>query len=102
MLLAAQVADAYYSYRTTARLIDIARENAALQKRSVDITTKLYESGQSAELDVQQARTQYLATLASIPNLEASLRQIENGLAVLLGRSPGDLPGVIGRSGSDA
>jgi NodT family efflux transporter outer membrane factor (OMF) lipoprotein len=92
VLLAAQVAQAYYAYLTTARQIDIARENAALQKRSLDITAALYGSGQSAELDLQQARTQYLATAATIPNLEASLRQVANALTILLGRKPGDLP----------
>jgi len=92
VLLAAQVAQAYYSYLTIERQIEIARENAQLQKRSLEITTKLFESGQSAELDVQQARTQYLATIATIPDFEASLRQVENGLSVLLGRSPGQLP----------
>ncbi len=96
VLLAAQVAQAYYAYLTTARQIEIARENAALQERSLEITTALYESGQSAELDVQQASTQYLATLASIPELEISLRQVENALCVLLARSPGDLPELAG------
>ncbi len=86
------MADAYYAYRTTARQIEIARENAALQERSLEITTRLFESGQSAELDVQQARTQYLATLSTIPELEIALQQIENALCVLLSRSPGDLP----------
>ncbi|MEP4146400.1 MAG: TolC family protein [Halioglobus sp.] len=100
VLLAAQVAQAYYSYRTIANQIEISRENAALQERSLEITTKLFESGQSAELDVQQARTQYLATLSSIPNLEISLRQVENALSVLLGRSPGDMPELQGVSPS--
>ena len=92
VLLAAQVAQAYFAYRTTALQIQIARENAALQERSLEITTKLFNSGQSAELDVQQARTQYLATLATIPDLEIGKRQIENALGVLLNRAPGDLP----------
>ncbi len=96
VLLAAQVAEAYYTYLTTVRQIEIARENAALQARSLEITTALFESGQSAELDVQQARTQYLATLSSIPNLEIGLKQVENALSVLLGRSPGDLPELAG------
>jgi NodT family efflux transporter outer membrane factor (OMF) lipoprotein len=96
VLLAAQVAQAYYTYRTTLRQVEIARENADLQERSLEITTKLYESGQSAELDVQQARTQYLATTATIPNLEIGLRQLENALAILLGREPGDLPELAG------
>ncbi len=92
VLLAAQVAQAYFSYRTTLSLVEIARENAKLQERSLEITTKLFEGGQAAELDVQQANTQYLSTLSSIPNLEISLRQLENALAVLLSRQPGDLP----------
>jgi NodT family efflux transporter outer membrane factor (OMF) lipoprotein len=94
VLLAAQVAETYYAMLTIRRQIEIARENAALQQRSLEITTRLFQSGQSAELDVQQARTQYLATLATIPELEIALQQSENALAVLLGRSPGDLPEV--------
>ncbi len=100
VLLSAQVAQTYFAWRTTLRQIEIARENAELQKRSYEITSSLYNSGQSSELDLQQARSQYLATLASIPNLEISLRQIENALAALLGRAPGDLPELRGL-GSD-
>ncbi|EEB79204.1 efflux transporter, outer membrane factor lipoprotein, NodT family [marine gamma proteobacterium HTCC2148] len=96
VLMAAQVAQAYYSYLTIANQIEISKENAELQERSLEITNNLFESGQSAELDVQQARTQYLATLSSIPNLEISLRQVENALSVLLGRSPGDMPELEG------
>ncbi len=92
VLLSAQMAQSYFSYITTLKQIDIARENIELQKRSLDITSLLYSSGQSAELDVQQAKTQYLATLASIPSLEISLRQIENAISVLLGRAPGNVP----------
>ncbi|MCP4764821.1 MAG: efflux transporter outer membrane subunit [Gammaproteobacteria bacterium] len=95
VLLSAQMAQVYFSYLTTLKQIEIARENADLQKRSLEITSRLYESGQSAELDVQQAKTQYLATLATIPGLEISLGQIANSIAVLLGRSPGNLPELV-------
>ncbi|MEH6637583.1 MAG: TolC family protein [Halioglobus sp.] len=91
VLLSAQMAQAYFSYLTTLQRIKIARENGDLQKRSMEITTRLYESGQSSELDVQQAKTQYLSTLASIPSLEISLEQIQNSIAVLLARSPGKI-----------
>jgi NodT family efflux transporter outer membrane factor (OMF) lipoprotein len=92
ILLSAQVAQAYFTYRTTAQQIEIARMNADLQKRSLDITQRLYDSGQDSELDLQQAKTQYLSTIASIPALEASLQQIGNALSVLLARPPGELP----------
>ena len=70
----------------------IAHENAALQKRSLEITERLFKSGNDSELDVQQARAQYLGTLATIPQLEASLRQTQNALSTLLARPPGPLP----------
>ena len=45
----------------------IARENAALQKRSLEIAERLFKGGNDSELDVQQAKAQYLGTLATIP-----------------------------------
>lgn len=92
VLLGAQVASLYYGYRTTLLRIDIARKNAQIQKRSLDITERLYESGQESELDLQQATSQYLGTLALIPELEADQVRLRNALAVLLGRMPGDVP----------
>ncbi len=96
LLLAAQVADLYYAYRTTQLRIAIARQNAAIQQRSLEITERLYNSGSNSELDVQQARTQYLTTLSTIPQLEQTLVQLRNALGVLLGRPPGALPELAG------
>ncbi|GAB3277932.1 efflux transporter outer membrane subunit [Parahaliea aestuarii] len=92
VLLAAQVASLYYGYKTTLQRIEIARHNEALQKRSFEITERLYNSGQDSELDLQQARAQYLATRATIPALRQSLTQQRNALCALLGRPPGALP----------
>ena len=91
MLLSAQVAELYYAYRTTELRIRIAQENAAIQKRSYEITEKIYQSGQQAELDLQQAKTQYLSTLSTIPELQITLTKTRNALATLLGRPPGKL-----------
>jgi NodT family efflux transporter outer membrane factor (OMF) lipoprotein len=92
VLLSAQVADLYFAYWTTLLRIDIAQRNAEIQKRSFEITEKIYEAGQGSELDLQQAKTQYLATLSTIPDLEATLIKLRNALAALLGRTPGDVP----------
>jgi outer membrane protein, multidrug efflux system len=92
VLVAAQAASFYVTLRTIELRLRIANENAAIQKRSLEITESLFKSGNESELDVQQARTQYLSTLATIPELEGSLRQTENALATLLGRPPGSLP----------
>jgi NodT family efflux transporter outer membrane factor (OMF) lipoprotein len=92
VLMAAQTASLYCSIRTVEATLVIARENAALQKRSLDITELLFNSGQESELDMQQAKAQYLGTLSTIPQLEGSLRQTQNALSILLARPPGPLP----------
>ena len=96
VLLSAQTADIYYRYLTTQIQILVTQENAELQRRSLEITERLYTSGQDSELDLQQARAQYLATLSSIPALERTLVNVRNALAVLLNRPPGDIPELAG------
>ena len=97
VLVAAQAASLYASIRTNELRLRITRENAALQKRSLEITEHLFQSGNESELDVQQARSLYLGTLATIPDLEGAQRQVENALSTLLGRPPGPLPELTSR-----
>ena len=92
VLLRAQVADTYFSLRTVEARLDIAQENAQRQARSLQITERLFRHGENDELDWQQARTQFLATQASIPELENQLNALRNVLCALLGRPPGPLP----------
>ena len=101
VLMAAQVASLYCSIRTVEARLVIARENAALQKRSLDIAERLFKGGDESELDVQQAKAQYLATLAAIPALEGVLRQTQNALGALLARPPGPLPEMARGQGRD-
>jgi multidrug efflux system outer membrane protein len=94
VLMAAQVASSYCAIRAIELQLKIAQENAKLQKRSVEITEQLFKHGNESELDTQQAKAEYLATLATIPQLEGSLRQNQNALGVLLARPPGPLPAL--------
>ena len=96
VLVNAQVATLYFNWRILGERIGIAHKNAKLQKRSLEITTEQFNAGNTSELDLQQAKTQYLATLATIPQLELQRRQTLNALALTLGRSPGDLPELEG------
>jgi NodT family efflux transporter outer membrane factor (OMF) lipoprotein len=99
VLLRAQVADTYFSLRTLEARLHVARENASQQKRSFEITEKLFKSGQNAELDLQQAKTQYLGTLSTIPDLEDQFLRTRNALAVLIGQPPGALPQLAENAG---
>ncbi|MHA6159622.1 efflux transporter outer membrane subunit [Pseudomonas sichuanensis] len=97
VLLRAQVADSYFALRTTEARLDIARDNARRQARSLEITERLFRHGENDELDWQQARTQLLATEATIPEFENQLNALRNVLCSLLGRPPGPLPELDAR-----
>src|SRR5262249_29330783 len=60
VLVAAQTASTYALIREIERRLIIVHENAEIQRRSLEITEKLFQSGNDSELDVQQARSQYL------------------------------------------
>jgi len=101
VLLHAQVAQTYFGLRTAEARLHIARENARLQKRSLEITERLFKGGESDELDLQQARTQYLGTLSSIPELENQILHTRNALAILVGRPPGPMPELESQAGKE-
>lgn len=91
VLLHAQVAESYYALRVAQARLRIARDNASIQKRSYEITALLFRSGETDELDLQQAKTQYLTTLATIPEFESQIMRTLNALAILIGRPPGPI-----------
>ena len=96
VLLVAQVADTYVAIRSAEAQLKVARENIAIQQRSVRITEARFRGGDVGELDVLQARTQLLGTQATIPPLETGLQQAKNALSTLLGQPPGSLAEILG------
>ena len=91
VLLTAQVVDVYVVVRTTEEQLRLAKDSLAIQERSYEIVDVLFRNGESSELDALQAKTLLLSTRASIPPLEAALKQARNALAILLGETPGDI-----------
>lgn len=98
ILLTAGVVDSYAVIRTTEEQLRIAHENLKIQKSSYDIAAVLYRNGAASELDMQQAETLLLATQATIPDLEAGLKQGRNALSALLGLPPGSVESMIADS----
>jgi NodT family efflux transporter outer membrane factor (OMF) lipoprotein len=101
--LTADVANNYIAIRTAEERIRIARENADAQDQILKITDVRFRFGTATQRDVEQARTSYLNTLASVPPLETDRRQAQDALSVLLGMPPRDLTEVLaGSSGIPA
>ena len=94
--LTAEVARTYVRIRTFERRLAIARENVKTQERSLRIARVRFDAGDVTELDVTQATALLRNTQASIPRLQAALRQSKNALCILLGTTPNDLQEVLG------
>ncbi len=98
--LTAEVARVYSRIRTLEARLEITRNNAALQARSLEIATVRFEGGDVTELDVAQARTLLANTQAAIPRLESILQRSKNALALLLGLFPAEVDAMLkGTSG---
>ena len=95
VLLTAEVSSAYVVIRTLEQRLEYARSNVKIQKRGHKIAEVRFEGGETSELDVQQARSLLRNTQSTIPVLEISVRQAQNGICVLLGIPPGDLSAFI-------
>jgi len=93
--LDAEVARTYALIRTFQVLIELARQNAAVQEEGQQIAESRFRNGATSELDVTQATTLLENTRASIPELQVSLQQAENALCTLIGRAPGCAPPLL-------
>lgn len=93
--LLGDVALGYTSVRTAQARLTFAEANLKSQSDLVDITRWRAEAGLVSVLDVEQARTTYEQTRASIPSLESTLAQAMHRLAVLTGQAPGALQELL-------
>lgn len=98
--LCAEVARTYVSIRTYEERLRIARDNVILQQESLRIADARLRLGATSERDVQQALTLLHSTEARIPDLESGLAQTRHAMAVLLGKPPAELTGLLDGPGT--
>lgn len=89
--LLAEVARNYVELRGTQQRLEIARRNLKLQEEVLELTRARLQAGMATELDVTRTAALRAGMLAAIPPLETVERTAMYGLAVLLGRPPGEL-----------
>ncbi|MBW1774434.1 MAG: efflux transporter outer membrane subunit [Deltaproteobacteria bacterium] len=94
--LTAEVARTYVQIRTFEERVRLARENAEIQDKALQLTTAQFEEGAVTALDMQQAKTSLRNTQASIPGFQISLRQSQHALSILMGMPPQDLAELLG------
>lgn len=94
--MTASIAQDYISFRTLQAQIAVAEANVVVQQESLRIATVQFNSGQTSQLDVEQAQTQLSTTQASVPTLRAQLVVQRDALAVLLGLTPDKMDALLG------
>jgi len=87
--LAANVASTYINLRNIEALIDVAKQNLALQGESLRIAQARYQAGSTSLLALSQAQTRYQQTMAELPKLVGQQQKLQNALSILLGQPPG-------------
>jgi len=90
-----EVARNYFELRGLQSRYDVAKRNAAVQASSLELTTARREAGSGTDLDVARAQSQLSTTRATLPQLESAIARAQYRIAVLVGRSPGELAGRL-------
>lgn len=93
--IVAQTATYYINYRVLQAHLMIAEEHIAKQAEVLKIAVARHEAGLVSKLDVAQAKTVYLSTQASVPQIRQSMRQTLTALATLLGKYPEEIEGML-------
>ncbi len=86
--ISATVAQTYFQLRAFDAQLEITRQTLVSREESLRLNQRRFQGGVTSELDYRQAEAEAASARAQVPLLEQSVRQTENALGVLLGRSP--------------
>jgi len=90
--LVASVAGNYLTLRGLDEQLVIANRTLGTYAESVRLYQLQFKYGQTSQMTVSQAQSQYETAAAQIPQIESQIAQTENALSILLGRNPGPIP----------
>ncbi|WP_277638439.1 efflux transporter outer membrane subunit [Bacteroides graminisolvens] len=87
--LVAGVATSYYTLLSLDEQLKISNEAITLLRKMVVTTESLRDAGLQNTAAVEQMKATLYSTEVSIPELECSIREMENTICVMLGKKPG-------------
>ena len=89
--LIGDVADGYFSLRERDLELEIAQGTRDIAENNLRLVKLRHERGATAGLEVHQAEQFLYTATAQIARVERDIAQAENGLNLLLGRTPGPI-----------
>lgn len=90
--LSAEVATNYVALRGYQAQLNVTQASLKSWLETLQLTQWQHQAGMVTELDVEQAKRSYEQTAASVPTLKQNILETQNQLAILLGRTPENLP----------
>jgi len=84
----ADVAQAYFGLRQTDDELRVLRDTVTSRQETLRLVQRRFDAGDISELDLAQAKTELGLAQTQVFGLERQRAQLENGLAVLLGKAP--------------
>jgi multidrug efflux system outer membrane protein len=92
LTLVNSVASDYITLRGLDEQLVVARSTLGTYGESVRLYQLQFKYGQTSQMTVSQAQSQYETAAAQIPVIESQIAQLENALSILLGHNPGPIP----------
>jgi multidrug efflux system outer membrane protein len=89
--LVTTIATAYIDLRSLDQQLEIARQTARSREESVRLFELRFKGGNISEMELSQVKSEYYVALAAIPDLEKRIKQQENLISILLGKTPGPI-----------
>jgi NodT family efflux transporter outer membrane factor (OMF) lipoprotein len=86
--IAATAATGYLNLRGLDAQLELARATLELREQSRRLAQRQFDVGYSSRLEMLQAESEYRSTAETIPQLERSIFEQENALAILTGVNP--------------
>lgn len=93
--IAAEVARSYFELRGAQQQLAVANRTAENQRHIVKLTEERLAAGRGTAFDTERAKSALFLTLAAEPTLESQIALQQQRIAVLLARTPKELPPAL-------
>ena len=90
--LVASVANSYIQLRSLDEQLVISKKTMASYQESVRYFETQFHYGQTSQMTVASAKTQYEIAATKVPQVESLIAQTENAISILLGSNPKSIP----------
>lgn len=88
------VAATYFNISTALEELRITEQTLESYREYLRYVQRQYDVGVASEFDLQRTKTQISRTEAVLPDVRLRVQELQHGLAVLLGRNPGEAVAV--------